>query len=244
MNRRAFTLLELLVAMSVLAVLVVMLMGMVDSATKLWRANENRVESYREARAALNLMVSDLKAIFPSTNAVYFSTNAAAEFEASDEDGKIFFLAALPITAQDSDSKSDLCEVGYYLKYGRSSLSSAKQETYSLYRYFKESNKTFTNLVNPSGLFTHTTTNVELLARNIPSFKLNYYRVAADGVISPWVSGGAQARPDFVEIQITALNNEVAKRLTQSNEWKNTNASGVAGNRRTFTARVPISQLP
>ncbi|MFV0415202.1 MAG: type II secretion system protein, partial [Chthoniobacterales bacterium] len=53
LSRRGFTILELLVAITILSVLVVLLLSMLDNTTKLWRTNENRVESYREARAAL-----------------------------------------------------------------------------------------------------------------------------------------------------------------------------------------------
>jgi len=239
-RRQAFTLLELLVSITLLTILVVMLMSMVDNATKLWRTNESRVESYREARAALNLMVSDLKMIYASTNANLFKTNAAAAFDAVPEEGQIFFLAALPASAQDTNSRSDLCEVGYFLRYGRSSLSTARENTLSLYRYFRESNQTFTNLVNNAGFFTHSTTNVELLARNIPNFRVSYYTVSTNGVVSPWTAASSQPVPSFVELQVTAFNNQTAKRLNSQADWTNTSSQLYRENSRVFTARVPL----
>lgn len=239
-ERRAFTLLELLVAMALLTILVVMLMSMVDNATKLWRSNENRVESYREARAALNLMVNDLKSIYASTNAALFQTNASAAFEAVGGEGQIFFISALPQSAQDTNSRSDLCEVGYFLKYGRSSLSSARESTLSLYRYFRESNQTFSNLVNNAGCFTHSTTSVELLARNIPHFKATYYSVDSNGSVQPWTSSASNPVPSFVELQVAAFNNQTAKRLSSQADWADTNSQLYRENSRVFTARVPI----
>jgi len=241
-DRNAFTLLELMVAVSLLAILVVMLMSMVDNATKLWRVNENRVESYREARAALNLIASDLKSIYASTNENLFQTNASGAFEAVAGSGQLFFIAALPVSAQDPASRSDLCEVGYFLRYGKSSLASAKESSFSLYRYFRESNQTFTNLVNNAGFFTHSTTNVELLARNIPAFKVNYYSISTNGTVSPWTAGSSNALPSFVELQITAFNNQAAKRFASKEDWTNTSSPTWRENSRVFTARIPLRE--
>lgn len=239
----AFTLLELLVAMAVLSLLVVVLMGVVDSATKLWRVNENRVESFREARAALNLIVNDLNVAFSSTNVNYFSTNVAPEFGASATDGALFFMAALPPNAQDEGSSyADLCQVGYFLKYGKSGIGTAQQDTWGLYRYFKESNATFTNLVNNTALFAHSTASVELLARNIPFFKVDCYSTDAAGVISPWVKSTNTPVPSFVMVQIMAYNNDAAKRLLDQAAWKNTNSKVFQENSRVFSAKIQIRQ--
>lgn len=239
----AFTLLELLVAMAVMSVLVVMLMSMVDNASKLWRANESRVESYREARAALNLITSDLKSIYSSTNANYFRTNGTGfNFSTDTNDGRIFFIAALPMSAQESGNKSDLCEVGYYLTYTNNSvLNPSSASAYSLYRYFRSSDATFTNLTIPAQQFTYTTTNAELLARNISSFKVNYYYLT-NGTPQSWTQSSARPVPDFVEIQMTAFNNDSAKRLLNSTDWKDTNSATYRENSRIFTARIPIRQ--
>lgn len=237
-----FTLIELMVSMALLSLLIVVLMGMVDSATKIWRVNENRVESYREARAAMNLIASDLRSAFASTNLKYFKTNAASSFGASPDDGAIFFLSSLPLSAQDeSSSLSEICEVGYYLRYGKGDLSTAKQEGYSLYRYFRESNGTFTNLIADTGFFNHSPTNVEVLARNIPFFKVQCYDIDTNGTITPWVQAAGSPMPNFVEIQMTVYNNDVIRRLG-SNDWKDTNSRIFRENSRVFTERIPLRQ--
>ena len=65
----AFTLIEMLVSMVVLALIVVAMMALVDSATKLWRDNEGRTDACREARAALVVMARDLRNAVAGTNA-------------------------------------------------------------------------------------------------------------------------------------------------------------------------------
>jgi type II secretory pathway pseudopilin PulG len=243
--------LELLVAMAVLSLLVVLLLGLVDSATKLWRANENRVESYREARAALNLMASDLRAFYASTNAALFLTNLPGTISSTPDNAQIGFLAALPISAQNPDSRSDLCTVGYFLAFGRNSPFNTTQG-FNLYRYFRESNATWDRLqanpaapeiigeANPGN--SETGTNVEILARNILEFETRFL----DANRNAWTRTPSDPLPDSVELRIVALNNETAQRLRTESEWNTfraeTNAPSYTQNTRKFTTRVPLRQ--
>lgn len=236
-----FTLLEALVAIAVFALLITVLLGMVDSVTKLWRASENRAESYREARAALSLMASDLKAAVPSTNTNYFSTNVAPSFSASTGDGSIFFVAALPSTAQSEDaSRGDLCQVGYYLKYGNNGMGGAQSNSYSLYRYFKESNGALTDLAKNADFFQYSSTNVEVLAQNVAFFKVRPYTTRPNGMVMPWVRSDSTPIPTFLELEVTAFNSDAVKRLKDSSEWKNTNSRVFRENSRSFVVRVSL----
>lgn len=238
-----FTLLELLVATVMFALLIAVLFGMVDSVTKLWRASENRAESYREARAALNLIASDLRSAFVSTNTNYFSTNITPAFDASSGDSALFFISVLPSGAQaEGSSLGDLCQVGYYLKYGSNGAGAEQRGSYSLYRFFKESNETFTDLTRNDPLFHHSSTNVELLARNIPFFKIRYYTVRSDGFIVSWTRSTNTPLPNFLELELTAYNNDAVRRLDGSSAWKNTNSRIFRENSRVFTLRVPVRQ--
>jgi prepilin-type N-terminal cleavage/methylation domain-containing protein len=213
-----FTLIELLVSVTVLALLVVMLMGLVDSATKLWRENENHIESYREARAALNLIASDLRSMHVSTNSNYFYFEPTT----STNDGVIAFLTSLPISAQHSTNKSDLCSVGYFLAKGRISDigTNATNETWNLYRYFLQSNDTFAKLKDdPSNLwplpFTPNEADTEIVARNIRSFQVKAYTQTANRTDwMPWTAYSPETPlPSLVELRIEAVNTEARKRF-------------------------------
>ena len=60
--RRAFTLVELLVAMAITLILVTALMQVFTATTKTWQQSEARMDAYREARGALQIMARDLSA--------------------------------------------------------------------------------------------------------------------------------------------------------------------------------------
>lgn len=249
--------LELLVAMAVFSLLIVMLMGMVDSGTKLWRDNENRVDSYREARAAINMMSRDLRNTLPATNSGYFliNTNAFTKIPGSEVQrdtnsaGAVFFLSVQPSFAQDaSGNKSDICEVGYFLAYGNTSLVPTGDKSMNLYRYFRSSDSTFSNLVTgPSALFDTggiTGDRTDLLARNVKSFRITPYHIGTNGNPVAYDTANGPL-PDFLEISITALNQDTSKKLNSVNDWTNQsgNLAKVVGQvEQTFTTRVHIDR--
>ncbi len=260
---RAFSLIELMVAMSILVVLIVILMGMVDGATKLWKINENRVDSYREARAAINLMAADINSMIVSTNRAFFSLDRAEKLPSTalpvGEANNIFFLTAQAKAAQDTNSKptaskpanaSDACVVGYFLGYDKIT-SGSPENSRNIYRYFLSSGETHKNIkagVLLSDTLTTTPsssspTGSEVLARNVTDFKLHAYTVdytpqSPTGVVRKFVQTNETPIPDFIDIELTALNNEAAKRFRQDSDWEDKNSATYKNNVRTFKTRV------
>jgi len=241
----AFSLLEILVAVSVLSILLVILLNIVQGATNLWRTSENKVEAYREARAALQVISSDLKNILPSTNADFFRTNLT-------NTPNLGFLATLPISSQNIDSLSDVCTVGYFLAYDNKSpvAGTSGRQSYNLYRYFLESNKTFTNLIDNAATVLDFDSDfpAEILARNVVAFETSYFLTNASGGLTPWVQSVTTPMPHVVEIQITAVNNERTMRFgarSASKDWDdflaNTNAPDYLKNTKTFTTRINLN---
>jgi prepilin-type N-terminal cleavage/methylation domain-containing protein len=240
----AFSLLEVLVAISVLSILLVILLNIVQNATSLWRGTENKVEAYREARAALQVMSSDLKNILPTTNTDFFRTNLT-------NTPNIGFLAALPISSQDTtSSKSDICAVGYFVAYDNKSPIAGDngRQSYNLYRYFLESNETFAKLKNnPESVLDIDPNRLEILARNVISFNTTYFKT--DGTnFSEWNRPPATNMPDLVEVKITSVNNERTMRFKARDadaEWKdfaaNTNPPDYLKNTKTFTTRIKLN---
>jgi prepilin-type N-terminal cleavage/methylation domain-containing protein len=246
----AFSLLELLVAVSVLSILLVILLNIVQGATSLWRTSENKVEAYREARAALQVMSSDLKNILPSTNFAFFRTNISGYPSATN----LAFLATLPISSQNIDSLSDVCTVGYFLAYNNKSpiAGATGRQSYNLYRYFVESNETFEKLSDASGptavLDFDSDFPAEILARNVVGFNATYLVTNGTGAFTIWTQSSTTPMPHVVEIQITAVNNERTMRFgarSASGEWDtfstNTNAPDYLKNSKTFTTRIPLN---
>ena len=247
----AFSLLELLVAVSVLSILLVILLNIVQGATSLWRTSENKVEAYREARAALQVMSSDLKNILPTTNTDFFRTNLTSYPSPTN----LTFLAALPISSQDTtSSKSDICVVGYFVAYDNKSPVAGNngRQSYNLYRYFVESNETFAKLTDASGptdvLDFDADFPPEILARNIVGFNATYSVTNGSGGFESWTQNATYPMPQVVEITITAVNNERTMRFgarSASSEWDtfsaNTNSPDYLKNTKTFTTRINLN---
>ncbi len=254
---QAFTLIELLVAMAVLALLVVLLMGIVESASKLWRDSESRVDSYREARAAVSIMSRDLRNSLAGANVnnVRLGTNAFALLSDAEKNtntaGAIFFLSSQARNAQQSGAnKSDICQVGYFLAYGKTSMipGPGSEASMNLYRFFLSSDATFSRLTNsPSAPFmtglTPTDPNVELLARNIKSLRIQ----ALDEKGSSYTPTASCATSPIVEINITALNRNVAAKLRSRTDWTNTQGAigeEIMRNQQDFSTRVRLVNTP
>jgi prepilin-type N-terminal cleavage/methylation domain-containing protein len=74
-----FTLLELLAAMAVLSVMIVMLFAAFSQASRAWLIAENRVETFTQARAALDLMSRELSQTITTSNISFLgsATNIA-----------------------------------------------------------------------------------------------------------------------------------------------------------------------
>jgi hypothetical protein len=223
------------------------LLNIVQGATSLWRTSENKVEAYREARAALQVMSSDLRNILPSTNFAFFRTNLT-------NTPNIGFLTTLPLSSQNATSLGDVCTVGYFLKYdNKSALTNALgRQSYNLYRYFVESNETFANLTANSStpLTTSFDTNhCEILARNIVSFNATYFVTNSSGLTN-WAQSLTTPTPHIVEITITAVNNERTMRFgarSASSEWDafssptNTTKPDYLKSTKTFTTRINLN---
>lgn len=98
-----FTLLELMAAMAVFALLLVILFAAFNQASKAWLQSENRVETFTNARAALDLMSRELSLAMVTTN-VSFLANIDS----------LAFVAAASTSTNDG---VDLIEVVYRLSY-------------------------------------------------------------------------------------------------------------------------------
>jgi len=75
-----FTLLELLAAMGVLAVMIVMLFAAFSEASRAWLIAENRVETFTQARAALDLMSRELSQAITTSNMSFLGSTTNIAF--------------------------------------------------------------------------------------------------------------------------------------------------------------------
>jgi prepilin-type N-terminal cleavage/methylation domain-containing protein len=132
----AFTLIELLTSMAILGVMMVVLFSVFDQINKAWLIGENRVETFTQARAALDFMSRELSQAI-ATNPITFYGDAT----------HVYFVA--PVNTAPTNV-SDLCEVGY--EFDQDVPVGSHNWTFQLVRHFVEpSSAANANLIyNPS----------------------------------------------------------------------------------------------
>jgi prepilin-type N-terminal cleavage/methylation domain-containing protein len=191
---RGFTLLEVLVSSAILLVLILLLLGMGDGASRIWRDSEGRREAKRELMASLQIITEDLHSAVITTNAESFEIRKSEQ----ERPQALFFLVSHPGDRRHSEIKGDLCAAGYFLaedpgergctnlyRFHASGESVAKaMEDDSLQELYKEASP-------------NNTSTTELMARNIVSLRI----VPLPVNTSP---------PELLEVTLSAINARTA----------------------------------
>lgn len=160
----AFTLVEILVAVAILALLVVLLASLLGGVNRAWISGEQQVETFQDGRAILDLMSRDLAQaiISPSLQMVQ---NANLPSTASERGGasNLFWQANLSST-----SAGDLCEVGYFLdsnfRLTRFFVPPTDATNYQIFSFApSDSTASWTNVVGTPSLNTTISSNVVAL---------------------------------------------------------------------------------
>lgn len=110
----AFTLVEILAAITILAVVLVLLSTILDAISRTWRDGEKRIENFQSGRAIMELISRELSSAVISSNHQLienpFTTAQLITFQVARNADSIFWQAPL----RDSVN-GDVCEIGYYL---------------------------------------------------------------------------------------------------------------------------------
>lgn len=170
-NEHAFSLLELLVAISIFTLLLLLVIEVSHAGLQLWRRSEQSQQTTREARAALQLISKDLGSAVILTNQVTLFCDVATCDPTCQQN--IFFLASMPRQARPHQDLGDLHLIGYFLIPDQHS----KNQTYDLYRFIWSCDETRNALTQGSLLElaqTASSTNTlqsEHVAANISDFQ-------------------------------------------------------------------------
>lgn len=145
-RNEAFSLLEVLVASAVLAIVLTILLGALTTSLALWRNTEKKLFADREARAAELLIAQDLaNAVVPANVNLWPRVS----------NGRLQFLTAKTSEYQDNEP-GDICFVEYWVDKNSGALN----------RSFLYSKDTFTKVIQ-TGNFPASGTDPEVLATNI-----------------------------------------------------------------------------
>ncbi len=115
-KRNGLTLIELLVTMSILALLILILYSVFNISLRGWKKSDSVLEASTIARVVIERMSREISgAIIDGGNNFYclgFDQAAPSTWHADNQADEFYFIA--PINPGDSEY-SDLCEVGYWL---------------------------------------------------------------------------------------------------------------------------------
>jgi len=138
--RAGFSLLEVLVAAGVLAIVMVIMLGALSTSLSLWRNTDNKIVADREARAVELLLARDLaKVVMPAKTNFWprIVTNRAGR----DNTYYLKFLTAAPADAQPGSEIGDVCYVEYAV------VPSTNGTGREMRRPFWSSTQTFTEIL-------------------------------------------------------------------------------------------------
>jgi type II secretory pathway pseudopilin PulG len=148
---RAFTLAELLIATGITVIIVVLLGTMLGSFLSTASRANQRIDAFRDARAALQMIERDLSNLVPTqwnqTSPPSPITRPAAYFalkniytDPAAGNQQIYGLVAVKPAGSPTSSLGDVCAVGYYCRW--------EGNRYTLRRFFRDSTHTFSVLQN------------------------------------------------------------------------------------------------
>ena len=174
----AFTLAELLIATAITGLIVILLGQIFSSASAMWRTGTERIDAFRDARAALQLMATDLGRANINGDAQMLKLIPSS-------DGT-YAVEADAITPVKNSGKSDLCAVEYYLFW------SDTTKTFTLMRRFKGSDM----LSNGSNGY---------LATSTPDFSTIYDKSSGNEDVLATPVWDLEIRPGITDTALTSV---------------------------------------
>jgi type II secretory pathway pseudopilin PulG len=234
---RGFTLVELLIAAAITVVIVVMLGLMLGSLVSSASHASQRVDAFRDARAALQMMERDLSNLVraqwnPATTqpvtraAAYFALDKrwqdAANDPYSDPANGNPNRQMFGLIATKSSAPGDMCAVGYYCRWD------TQLHAYTLRRLFLDATTTFNVFTSPAVTAANYASDSDLYAPSVNDEVLAAYvwnlnitmRDAAGNVINtyPYICDPNTVTPTSlpaaIEISFNAMSPQAARTVT------------------------------
>ncbi len=190
-----FTLLEMLAAISIVAILSAILFGAFNQASKAWLLTENRVETFVQARAALDLFARDISQAVLRTN--------------SDPQPLILQGGAdwIAFPAAANDGLPDILTITYQMNTESNGLCSLR----------RTATNTFTVGTGNNWKLTADANGGDVLVDNVVDVSFQYATIVASN--QTWSSAlpGGNQNPVSVRLSLTIVDSRAAARLAKAN---------------------------
>jgi prepilin-type N-terminal cleavage/methylation domain-containing protein len=149
--KRAFTLIEIMVATVIMVVLVGLVIQITSEVLKVWTRSSGKLSANAEARIAMDIITQDLEtAVFRNNGKQWLRVEAPLDPGGPFTDQTVALKLFSPALDRDQSVPGDICAIGYELNFGPA-YSGASDSVYALYRKIVDPKITFDNLMGSSG---------------------------------------------------------------------------------------------
>jgi len=264
LSEGGFTLAELLIATGITAIIVVLFGTMLGSLLNTASRANQRIDAFREARAALQMIERDFSNLVPTQWNIQTSpvptpppspiTRPAAYFALENiytdpavGNQQIYGLVAVKAAGSPTPSVGDVCAVGYYCRW--------EGNRYTLRRFFRDSAHTFTALQNAvsyaaySDLYDLNAADArnDVVAAYVWNFNVIMYK--SDGTLIstyPYICDQSATIPTLlpaaIEISFNAMSPQAARTVMSVSsspaDWMNMNVNLVNPHTYQFRTRI------
>jgi len=194
-SRRGFSLIEIMVAVAITAILVVLITKITVSFLDYWPKAEGKLRKNMDARMVLELMAQDLQAaIFrsqgqPNTFEWFqwrYDTNALPKtiYQSSDAGMLMFFTSP---SDRDLTTNGNICGINYRLAYQDPLKTTGTDRVFALYRTMATAQTTFDSILGQTDLYQgywksqDTLSSKNFLIANVLDLSLNFQVQQPDG---------------------------------------------------------------
>jgi type II secretory pathway pseudopilin PulG len=234
-----FTLVELLLAIAITLVLVALLGRVLVATTSVYQIADQKMDAFRDAKAALQMMANDLGRADISGNEGFLNLS---QFSSDNS----YAMEAYAVFPAKNSGKSDLCSVGYYLDWDGTS------KTYSLRRFFKNSDIVAPSLAKTSpdfgAAYDRTTgTTPETIASYVWDLEIR----PGEGQNTVLLGTDLASKWNWVEIRFKAMSVKAGRKLQQvgavgKSTWDDPSSAEyrrfILPNEQQFVTRVSLLQ--
>lgn len=230
---------EVLIAIAITVLIITLLSSVFTAAGKQWQAADQRIDSFRDARAALQIIDRDLSRANVNGDAQMLTLSNL------DSTGT-FAKEAFAVTPIPNSGKSDLCAVGFYCVWD------ATSKTYSLKRLFRDSNTVVTSLAKKPADFTAVFTKAAVNEEELAScaWDLRFTPGTLDVAESPTTNPSTKWR--WIEVRFKSMSAASARRIrnmaVSSATWDDPNdpayKNAILPFEQQFVTRVKLRQGP
>ncbi len=211
-KKAAFSLIELLVAMSISSFILLTCAWLLGNSSGSYTLIRSSIACDREARSAMSRLTTDL------ASAQYYQDILFEQSEVARSEDQLRFLTLKSPNEQSTPTYAgDLCAVNYEIR----DLKISNKIVRCLVRGIRESKETFHALQskNISTLFLENPALDEPIAFDVISFQAHPKRLDHDGVWQDWTPASS-SKPEAIEIELVCVRPERAQQLQTSADWE------------------------